>query len=153
MNITSPSRSNDYLVLKLDDNLEVIDIEARATSGLAHQHALRVTDDGYRCRVVDPEDAGDILYLFDQVKQKREMGFIREFGHVPNGSRSGDGCRTIGKMIYPAFGGMLEGSEGDSDQGSQPESLQAPAPPTFPSSGFRPRPEKIMVYMKKNGVS
>lgn len=140
------------MVLKLDDDLRVIDIDSRETSGLAHQQALRVTDAGFRCRVIEPSDSDDILYLFDQVKQRREMGFVRESGHVPNGSRSGDGCRTIGNMIYPAFGGMLEGSEGASDQGPQPESLKTPVPLPFSSRGFRNPPEKIMVYMKKNGV-
>lgn len=140
-----------FLVLKLDDDLRVIDIDSRETSGLAHQQALRVTDAGFRCRVIEPSDSDDILYLFDQVKQVREMGFVRENGHVPNGSRSGDGCRTIGNMIYPSFGGMLEGgnTQVSDDALTQPVSLPSS---TFSSRSFEKRPEKIMVYMKKNGV-
>lgn len=143
------------MVLKLDDDLRVIDIDSRETSGLAHQQALRVTDAGFRCRVIEPSDSDDILYLFDQVKQRREMGFVRESGHVPNGSRSGDGCRTIGNMIYPAFGGMLEAGEKSGHQqsvASDPVVRESTPPLSFSSRGFRNPPEKIMVYMKKNGV-
>lgn len=139
-----------WLVVKLDERLNIIDIDSAKTSGLAHQKALVVTDSGFRCRVVEPEDGADVAYLFDQVMQKREMGFIKEYGQVPNGSRSGDGCRTIGKMIYPAFGGMLEGLEGASDQGSQPESLQTPISLPLSSEDFEKPPEKIVFLMRRN---
>lgn len=146
---------NDYLVLKLDDNLEVIDIDSRPTSGLAHQQALRVSDDGFKCRVVSPEDAHDVLYLFDQVKQKRELGFIRESGHIPNGSRHGGGCRTIGNMIYPSFGGMLERTveteTSPTDPGNANRNNSVPLP--LSSKEIQTVPQKIVVHMRKYGLS
>jgi hypothetical protein len=99
----------EHLVLTLNDDLDVVNLESRKTSGLAHQLALRITDKGLRARVVDPDDALDVRYLYDQMTEKRTMGFIKEYGNVPNGTRTpGDGCRSVGNMIYPAFGGRVE---------------------------------------------
>lgn len=140
-------------MVKLDKNFDPVEIESRETSGLAHQKATEFTDEGCRCRIIPPEDADDVAYLFDQVTQKREMGFIREYGHIPNGARKGDGCRTIGKMIYPAFGGMLEGSEGASDQGSQPESLKTPVPLPLSSKDLENSRKKIVFHIGENGLN
>lgn len=96
--------------IKLDDNLHIIEIVKKPSPGLAHQQALRYTDEGFRARVIDSDDDEEIELLYRQLLEKRQNGFISDYGHVPNGARKdGDGCRTIGKMILPAFGGKLEG--------------------------------------------
>lgn len=116
----------DWLTVKLDDELHIVDVVSAKSSGLAHQKALEFTDAGYRAKVVPPEDASEVTFLWDQVAQKREMGFIEEYGSVPNGTRSpGDGARKVGRMIFPAFGGILEGVESQ----QQPELGQGHVPP------------------------
>jgi hypothetical protein len=77
-----------------------------------------------------------VTYLYDQMCQKQELGFIEEFGHVPNGTRSGDGARTIGNMIFPPFGGILER-----------ESTQ----PSLSSTDFQSKPKKLQLHLRDNG--
>lgn len=84
-------------------------IEDCATPGLASQKARTYADSGLTCQLVPDELREDVEYLMGQMKEKREDGFIREYGIVPNGTRSkGEGARTLGRMIYPALGGKLE---------------------------------------------
>jgi hypothetical protein len=105
-----------WFAVKLSEDLHIIEVADAATSGIAHRKANEFTDAGFKARVVPPEDANEFAYYYDQICQKREMGFIGEYGVIPNGTRkNGDGARTIGNMIYPAFGGMLEGSKNDGD--------------------------------------
>lgn len=100
------------LLLILSRSGHIDSIEDCLTPGLATQKAKAFTESGITCRVVPDELREDVEYLFHQIKEKREDGFIREYGIVPNGTRSkGEGARGIGHMIYPAFGGALEGVE------------------------------------------
>lgn len=122
----------DWLTVKLDDELHIVDVVSAKSSGLAHQKALEFTDAGFRARVVPPEDASEVTFLWDQVAQKREMGFIEEYGSVPNGTRSpGDGARKVGRMIFPAFGGILEGSGDKLEAKVIPLELPDPTSPVW----------------------
>ncbi len=101
---------SDTFVVTLNDDLRIVNVDSRKTSGLAHQLALRITDAGYRARVIECEDAEEVAYYSEQIKQKRTLGFVPEFGHIPNGDRShGEGARTIGRMIYNPLGLEIEG--------------------------------------------
>ena len=98
-----------WLAVKLDQKLHVLEAEERSTHGYATQLAQRWIDDGHRAAVVPKELNTDVVEWFRQIKESRELGFLPEYGKVPNGSRKpGDGCRTPGRMIYPAFGGKIE---------------------------------------------
>jgi hypothetical protein len=98
-----------WFAVKLSEDLHIIEVADAATSGIAHRKANEFTDAGFKARVVEPEDVNEFAYFYDQICQKREMGFIGEYGVIPNGTRkNGEGARTIGNMIYPSFGGLLE---------------------------------------------
>jgi hypothetical protein len=128
---------NDWLAIKLNQKLKIVEIYGAKTSGLAHQKANEFTDAGFHARVVPPEDADEVTYLYDQMCQKQELGFIEEYGHVPNGTRSnGDGARTVGNMIFPAFGGIVER-----------ESTQ----PSLSSVEFHSKPKKLQLFLRNNG--
>lgn len=152
---------NEYLVVRLDDNLKIVGVDKRRTEGLAHQLATRIADAGYRVRVVCPNDAEDVMFLWNQVDQKRTMGFIEEYGIIPNGNRSrGEGARGIGRMIYPPLGVEIEGplpqkstelsgSVGlrESDVGVKPGNISAPL--SLSSANVENEPQKILEFPKK----
>lgn len=98
------------LLIVLGKSGHISSVEDFATHGLAAQKARSYTDAGLTCQVVADEMREEVEYLMGQMKEKREDGFVREYGVVPNGTRSkGEGARGIGRMIYLPFGGMLEG--------------------------------------------
>jgi hypothetical protein len=98
-----------YLVVVQDENTNIVSVAECATHGEASRVATECPK-GQRARIVPKEDNQDVLYWYNQIKEKRDMGFIPEYGIIPNGNRSkGEGARGIGRMIFPAYGGMLEG--------------------------------------------
>lgn len=130
---------NDYLVIRMDgegSDLHIVGFDKRRTEGLAHQLATRITDAGFKVRIIPPEDAVDAEYYLAQLDQKRKMGYIEEYGIIPNGNRSrGEGARGIGRMIFPAIPGWQEGSLLKTDQGKgQPEIQGQSAPLSFSSN-------------------
>jgi len=129
------------LLVVLGKSGHISSIEDFATRGLASQMARSYTDAGFTCQIVADEMREDVEYLMKQFKEKKEDGFIREYGIVPNGTRSkGEGARGIGRMIYPAFGGMLEGGS----EVAREEQLDTPIPLTSSSKILRFPTEKIV---------
>ncbi len=142
----------NYLVVGIDDKDRIVGVDSRRTEGLAHQLALKVSDAGYRVRIVSPEDAKDGEFLWDQVKQKRDFGFIEEYGIIPNGNRTrGEGARGIGRMIYEPLGIKVEErSIEPSDVRAKDTNGDASVPPPLSSSTNFEKPEqKIVLHSSK----
>jgi hypothetical protein len=126
------------LLLVLTKSGHVERIEDFKTPGLANQQAAAYADRGVLSRVVPDELREDCEHLMSQIKEKREKGFVEEYGIVPNGRRAKKtGARGLGRMIYPAFGGILEGDE------VRAKTPETPPPPIFSSNETEVEPEKI----------
>lgn len=98
-----------FLIVIQDEKKHIIDVQERFTHGAASQLAADVQA-GQRARIVPKELNEDVVEWYRQIKQRQEMGFDPNHGVIPNGARSrGEGARGIGRMMFPAYGGMLEG--------------------------------------------
>jgi len=84
------------LLVTLSKSGHVASIESFLTPGLASQQARCYADSGVTCRVVPDELREDVEYLAGQIQTQKEIGFVEEYSRPR-------------EMIYPAFGGMLEG--------------------------------------------
>jgi hypothetical protein len=151
-----------WLAVKLDDDLQISEIADAKTEGAAHRKARDFADAGFRARVIPPQDASEVAFFWDQICQKKEMGFIEEYGHVPNGTREqGDGVHKIGHMIYPAFGGILEGASGEVKNLGTPTSAESEvvgitsyhraSPPVLSSKEIPQKNKKLILYLGEHG--
>jgi hypothetical protein len=100
-----------FLVVIQDEKTHIIDVQERTTHGAASQLAADIKP-GQRARIVPKEFNVDVMEWFRSIKQRQNLGFDADHGVIPNGARSrGEGARGIGRMMYPAYGGMLEARE------------------------------------------
>lgn len=97
-----------FLVVVQDNKTNIIDVQERSTHGAASQFAAGI-EPGQRARIVPKDLNIDVVEWFRQIKHKQELGFDPSYGVIPNGARPrGEGARGIGRMLFPAYGGMLE---------------------------------------------
>lgn len=114
------------LLIILNKSGFLASVKEFSSRGLASQAARQYVDSGVTCRIVPEEMREDVEYLMSQIKEQRQNGFVKERGVIPNGRRSKGASRSIGNMIYPAFGGMLEDDTQLGDNGDkQPRTTTA----------------------------
>lgn len=138
-----------FLVVIQDEKTHIIDVQERTTHGAASQLAADIKP-GQRARIVPKEFNVDVMEWFRSIKQRQNLGFDADHGVIPNGARSrGEGARGIGRMMYPAHGGMLEGESIATPSEATSMDLPVSLPLTLSSNHSEAMEKKLAEIMEK----